>query len=278
MYRIVEKKILGIDLKLFQVEAPEIANKALPGQFIILRVDDRGEGIPLTIVDSDPLNGTITIVFQEVGRSTRELGLLECGAGIRDVVGPLGKPFEIKNYGKVICAGGGVGIASLYPITRALFAAGNFVTCMIGARNAASLIREEEIRKVSHQLVITTEDGSKGFQALITGPLRTYLEREKYDRAVVIGPLGMMKAVCGITKEFDLPTVAGMNPVMADGPGLCGACRVQVGNDTQFAWVDGPEFDGHRIDWNIAEQRAKMFAAQENMAMGEWEGECACRK
>ncbi|MGI6513195.1 MAG: sulfide/dihydroorotate dehydrogenase-like FAD/NAD-binding protein [Syntrophomonadales bacterium] len=278
MYRIRSKKVLGPELKLMVVEAPEIAAKAQPGQFIILRENEYGERIPLTIADFDRQEGTITIIFQEVGRSTRDLGLLEAGDSILDFVGPLGKKSEIEDFGKVVCVGGGVGVAPVYPITRALYEAGNHVISIIGARNRELLILEEEMRKVSHQLVVMTDDGSYGEKGFVTDALRRILSQDNYARVIAIGPLVMMKAVSEVTKEFGVKTIVSLNPIMVDGTGMCGACRVEVGGETRFACVDGPEFDGHQVDWNLAQQRARMFLAQEKIADEAHGGGCRCQK
>ncbi|MGE5543659.1 MAG: sulfide/dihydroorotate dehydrogenase-like FAD/NAD-binding protein [Bacillota bacterium] len=278
MFRIRSKKVLGPELKLMVVEAPEIAAKAQPGQFIILRENECGERIPLTIADFDRKEGTITIIFQEVGRSTRDLGLLEAGDSILDFVGPLGKKSEIEEFGKVICVGGGVGVAPVYPITRALFEAGNHVVSVIGARSKNLLILEEEMRQVSHQLVVMTDDGSYGEKGFVTDALRKLLSQDTYARVIAIGPLVMMKAVSQVTREFGVKTIVSLNPIMVDGTGMCGACRVAVGGETKFACVDGPEFDGHEVDWALAQQRAKMFLTQEKIADHAHGGGCRCQK
>lgn len=277
-YRIRRKAELGPALKLMEVEAPEIAAKAKPGQFIILRTYENGERIPLTIAGLDPRQGLVTIIFQEVGRSTDDLGLMEAGQCLQDFVGPLGRPSEIENFGKVVCIGGGVGVAPVYPITRALFQAGNQVTAIIGARNAASLILEENMRQVSHKLIVVSDDGSTGTKGLVTEPLQQILAKEKIDRVVAIGPLVMMKAVSQATKPYGVPTIVSLNPIMVDGTGMCGACRVQVGDQTKFACVDGPEFDGHQVDWQLAQQRARMFLSQEKVAREHQGGGCQCQK
>jgi len=278
MYRIRSKKVLGPDLKLMVVEAPEIAAKAQPGQFIILRENEYGERIPLTIADFDRTEGTITIIFQEVGRSTRDLGMLEAGDSILDFVGPLGKKSEIEDFGKVVCVGGGVGVAPVYPITRALYEAGNHVVSIIGARSRDLLILEDEMRKVSHQLVVMTDDGSYGEKGFVTDALRKVLSQDNFARVIAIGPLVMMKAVSEVTREFGVKTIVSLNPIMVDGTGMCGACRVEVGGETRFACVDGPEFDGHEVDWNLAQQRARMFLAQEKIADEARGGGCRCQK
>ncbi len=278
MFRIRSKEVLGPDLKLMVVEAPEIAAKAQPGQFIILRDQEYGERIPLTVADFDRQEGTITIIFQEVGRSTRDLGLMEAGDFILDFAGPLGMESEVENFGKVICVGGGVGVAPVYPITRALKEAGNYVVSIIGARTKDMLILEEEMSKVSHQLMIMTDDGSYGEKGFVTDPLRKLLSQDTYNRVVAIGPLVMMKAVSEVTKEFGVKTIVSLNPIMVDGTGMCGACRVGVAGETRFACVDGPEFDGHEVDWALAEQRGRMFLAQEKIADKAHGGGCRCQK
>lgn len=278
MFRIRSKKVLGPDLKLMVVDAPEIAAKANPGQFIILRENECGERIPLTIADFDRKQGTITIIFQEVGRSTRDLGLMEAGEFILDFAGPLGKQSEIEEFGKVICVGGGVGVAPVYPITRALYEAGNHVVSIIGSRNRDALILEEEMRQVSHQLIVMTDDGSYGEKGLVTDPLRKLLSQDTYERVIAIGPLVMMKAVSQVTKEFGVKTIVSLNPIMVDGTGMCGACRVAVAGQTRFACVDGPEFDGHEVDWALAQQRARMFLTQEKVADHAHGGGCRCQK
>ncbi|HWP98017.1 MAG TPA: sulfide/dihydroorotate dehydrogenase-like FAD/NAD-binding protein [Syntrophomonadaceae bacterium] len=272
------KKTLGPGLKQMDIEAPEIAAKAKPGQFIILRTYENGERIPLTIADLDLGKGLVTIIFQEVGRSTLDLGMMEEGNYLTDFVGPLGRPSEIEHFGTVVCVGGGVGIAPVYPITRALFEEGNQVISIIGARNANQVILKDEMERVSQSLIMVTDDGSGGEKGLVTDPLRQILNKIKVDRVVAIGPLGMMKAVSQLTLEFGVPTIVSLNPIMVDGTGMCGACRVEVGGKTRFACVDGPEFDGHQVDWELAQQRSRMFLAQEKVATESGGGECGCRR
>ncbi len=277
-YRIQRKACLGPGLKLMDIWAPEIAAKAKPGHFIILRTDEKGERIPLTIADLNQEQGLVTIIFQEVGRSTDDLGRMEEGDYLEDFVGPLGRDSEIDNFGTVVCIGGGVGTAPIYPITRALYLRANRVISIIGARNVDQLILEEEMRKVSHELFVVSDDGSIGEKGLVTAPLYKILEEEKVDRVVAIGPLAMMKAVSEATRTFAVPTIVSLNPIMVDGTGMCGGCRVVVGGQTRFACVDGPEFDGHQVDWDKARQRARMFLPQEKSAREAIGGECTCRK
>lgn len=268
MYEIVTKKVLAPALKLFEVLVPDIAARVQPGQFIILRTDEHGERIPLTVADFDRDQGLITLIFQEVGRSTIDLGQLEAGDSILDLVGPLGMPSSIEKMGRVICVGGGVGIAPIYPITRALKQAGNEIISILGARSRDYLFLTEEMQKVSDNMRIATDDGSAGEKGLVTDILRQVMEEGKTVGLVMaIGPLPMMKAVSELTRPFGIKTVVSMNPIMVDGTGMCGACRVAVGEKMKFACVDGPEFDGHLVDWNIASLRARMFLNEEKKAM-----------
>ncbi len=278
LFKIQRKVVLGPKLKLMDIEAPEIAAKALPGQFIILRTDENGERIPLTIADLDREKGIITIIFQEVGRSTDDLGEMEAGECLQDFVGPLGRPSEIETFGTVVCVGGGVGVAPIYPITRAMFEAGNRVIGVIGAKTADQLILQEEMERVCHKLHVVSDDGSIGRKGLVTAPLQRILDEEKIDRVIAVGPLVMMKAVCEVTKAYGVPTIVSLNPIMVDGTGMCGGCRVAVGGETRFACVDGPEFDGHKVDWDEARQRSRMFLPQEKAARECKGGGCTCRK
>ncbi len=283
MFEIIKKEILAPTIKLYKVYAPEIAAKAQPGQFIILRLDEKGERIPLTIADFDRKIGLLTLIFQEVGRSTKELGELNVGDTILDLVGPLGKPSKIENFGQVICIGGGVGVAPVYPITRAMKQAGNEVISIIGARSDDTLILEKEMRQVSDQLYIVTDDGSAGAKGFVTTMLQKLLAKgTKPDLIVAIGPLVMMQAVSELTRQYQIKTVVSLNSIMVDGTGMCGACRIPVGNGTKFACVDGPEFDGHEVDWATAAMRARMFADEEKNAMEGYHqhtgGECQCHK
>lgn len=279
MYRIVRKEILSPIIKLLEVEAPEVAAKAQAGQFIILRIDEEGERIPLTVADFDRSRGTITTIFQEVGYSTRLLGKLEAGANLVDFVGPLGQATEIENYGRVVCVGGGVGVAPVYPIARALKEAGNEVISIIGARNRELLILEAEMRAVSDELLIATDDGSYGHHGFVTDLLKQVVEEKgSIARVWGIGPVVMMRAVAETTRPFGIPTIVSMNPIMVDGTGMCGACRVSVGGETRFACVDGPEFDGHKIDWQLALRRMTMYKEEEEQAMAAHKGGCCgCR-
>lgn len=281
MFEIIKKENLAESIKLFEVAAPEIAAKAQPGQFIILRIDEKGERIPLTIADFNREKGTLVLIFQEVGRSTQEMGRMEQGDKILDLVGPLGKASEIEKYGRVVCIGGGVGAAPVYPITRALKEAGNEVIAIIGARSENYLILKDEMNAVSDRLYITSDDGSVGQKGFVTDVLQKILAEESpVDLIVAIGPMPMMKAVSEVSRPYGVKTTVSMNPIMVDGTGMCGACRVAVGNETKFACVDGPEFDGHLIDWTLAQNRSRMFKAEEKIAIEHScsGGECQCQK
>lgn len=280
MYQIVATKVLAPTIKLFEIKAPMVAAKAQAGQFIILRVDEEGERIPLTIADYNREAGTITTIFQEVGYTTKKMGELKQGDSIVDFVGPLGQATEVENFGRIVCVGGGVGVAPLYPITRALKEAGNEVISIIGARSKDLLILEEEMRSVSDTLLVATDDGSYGHKGFVTDLLKQVIE-EKGDVKHVwgIGPVVMMRAVAGTTKPYKIPTVVSMNPIMVDGTGMCGACRVSVGGETKFACVDGPEFDGHLVDWDLAIRRLAIFKDEEKRAeaAASCGGGCGCQ-
>lgn len=276
MYRIVTKQILGPVTKLYVIEAPEVARKAQPGQFIILRVSDKGERIPLTIADYDRSAGTITIVVQEIGKSTRELGRMNAGDELASFTGPLGRPTEIENYGTVVLVGGGLGIAPIYPICRSLRAAGNHVIGIIGARTKDLLFWEDEMRSVTDELIVGTDDGSYGRKALVTVPLKELLDSgRKIDRIWAIGPAIMMKFTALTSQPYGVMTIVSLNSIMVDGTGMCGACRVSVGGKTRFACVDGPEFDGHQVDWNLLLSRQRIYLDLEKTALEAYERELA---
>ena len=266
-YRIIKKKILNSQIFLMEIEAPLVARKAEPGQFIILRTNEYGERVPFTIADFDREKGTVTIIVQIVGKTTRDLSGLEEGECISDFAGPLGNPTELDGIKKVAVIGGGLGTAIAYPQAKKLHAMGVDVTVIAGFRSEDFIILKDELKDVSHKLVITTDDGSNGIKGFVTDRLREEIEGgAKFDKVIAIGPLVMMKAVCSVTKEFDIPTIVSMNPVMIDGTGMCGGCRVIVGGETKFACVDGPDFDGHLIDWQAALNRQQMFKSHEARA------------
>ncbi len=264
MYKIVTKRKLNNTVTLMEIEAKEVAKKAKPGQFIILRADENGECIPLTIADFNADLGTVTIIFQIVGTSTEKLNRLETGDFIADFVGPLGRPTETEGLKKVAVVGGGVGSAIAFPIAKMLHSLGCEVTSIIGFRNRELVILEDEFKAVSDRFILMSDDGSAGEKGIVTEPLKALLESgEKFDRVITIGPLPMMKFVCLTTKPFGISTVASMNPIMIDGTGMCGGCRLSVGGKTVFACVDGPEFDGHLIDFDEAIERSNIYSSFE---------------
>jgi ferredoxin--NADP+ reductase len=249
------------------LEAPEIARKRRPGQFLVLKVNERGERIPLTIVDSDGEKGTVTIIYQIVGKTTALMSELAVGDEIQDVQGPLGNPTEIENYGHVVCIGGGVGVGVIYPITRALKDAGNRVTSIIGARNRSLIILEEEMRAASDKLVVATDDGSYGVHGFVSNVLQGIIDGgEKIDRVFAIGPVPMMKVIANLTRPYGIKTIVSLNAIMVDATGMCGACRVAVGGKTKFTCVDGPEFDGHEVDFDLLTSRLRMYCEQEGQS------------
>jgi ferredoxin--NADP+ reductase len=265
---IVSKQNLSPEIKLYEVKSPLIAQKRKAGQFVVIRLDEKGERIPLTIADSDPQEGTITLVVQEVGATTKRMGEFKEGQRFWDVVGPLGKPTEIEKYGTVVCVGGGVGNAVVYPIAKAMKAVGNRVISIIGARTKDLLVLEEENRQTSDELCVTTDDGSYGKRGFVTDELaRVLKERTEVDLVVAIGPAIMMKAVCDLTKNFNIRTIVSLNSIMVDGTGMCGACRVEVGGKTKFVCVDGPEFDGHEVDFDLLLARLRMYLPEEKEAV-----------
>jgi ferredoxin--NADP+ reductase len=277
VYKILDKEILSDVNKLMVIEAPEVANKAQAGQFVIVRIDEQGERIPLTIADFDRDHGTVTIVYQEVGKSTMKLGTMEAGAEIANFVGPLGHPSEIEKLGVVVCVGGGVGIAPIYPIARALREAGNTVLGIIGARSKELLFWEDKMRQVCDELTVCTDDGSYGRQALVTMLLQEILEaRKDVTHVWAIGPAIMMKFCALTTQPFGVHTIVSLNSIMVDGTGMCGACRVEVGGQTRFVCVDGPEFDAHQVDWDQLLARQRIYPEQEQQAVEKWQHECQC--
>jgi ferredoxin--NADP+ reductase len=267
MYKIIEKKVLSENVKLMEIKAPRVAAKAQAGQFIILRIDEQGERIPLTIADYNRKEGTVTIIFMEVGKTTRQLGKLNKGDSLLNFAGPLGKPSDIENYGTVVCIGGGVGIAPLYPIVRELKKIGNHVISILGARNKSLLMLEKEIKEHSDESYITTDDGSKGQKGFVSDILQNLInEKREINMVMAIGPVIMMKVVANVTRPYKIKTLVSLNPIMVDGTGMCGGCRVSVGNETKFACVDGPEFDGHLVDFDNLMLRNRRFICEEQKA------------
>lgn len=270
--KIVSKKELAATIKMFEMETPTVARKAKAGQFVILRIAERGERIPLTIADANPKRGTITLVVEEIGKTTKELGRLNEGDSILDLVGPLGKPMDIENYGRVVCIGGGSGVALVYPLTNALKRAGNKVTSIIGAKTQKLLIFEGEMRETSDEFYITTDDGSKGRRGFVTDVLRKLLDEGKQiDLVVAVGPVPMMKAVADTTRPNKIRTLVSLNPIMVDGMGMCGVCRVTVGGKIRFTCVDGPLFDGHLVDFDELTARRRLYEPEEKLALKAYE-------
>ena len=267
MFRIVAAKDLGPGVRQFEIEAPRVARKQQPGQFVILRLHDEGERIPLTIKGSNPAAGTITIVVQAVGKTTSLLNALGAGDAILDVVGPLGKASDIEKFGNVVVIGGGVGTAIALPTARALHEAGNHVTSILGARTKDLLILEDEVRDASDETLIMTDDGSYGEKGLVTDKLRQLIAAKQVDFVLAIGPVPMMRAVAEVTREPRIRTVVSLNSIMVDGTGMCGGCRVVIGGKSAFACVDGPEFDAHEVDFSIMAQRNAMYRENELVAM-----------
>ena len=266
-YKILKKKVLNPQVFLMEVDAPLIAKKAEPGQFIILRIDEYGERVPFTVSEFDREKGTVTIIVQIVGKTTKDLAAMNEGDELLDFAGPLGVPTELEGFGKVAVIGGGLGTAIAYPQAKKLHALGTEVHAITGFRDKSLIILEEEMGKVSDKLIITTDDGSNGTKGFVTDQLKALIESgEKYDAVIAIGPLVMMRAVSNLTKEYGIKTIVSMNPIMIDGTGMCGGCRVIVGGETKFACVDGPDFDGHQIDWNSAMMRQRTYAEQEKLS------------
>jgi ferredoxin--NADP+ reductase len=264
MFRIVESAFLAPDTKRFVIEAPRIARKRQAGQFVIIRVHSRGERIPLTIADGDPARGTITLIVQGIGKTTKLMNMLEAGDALLDVVGPLGKPSEIKNYGTVVVIGGGVGAAIAYPTAKAMHQAGNHVISILGGRSRDLVILDEEIRAISDEVFLTTDDGSHGRKGLVIDPLKEMLEAGRSIGLVLaIGPVRMMQAVAEVTRPYRVPTVVSLNSLMVDGTGMCGGCRIITSEGAKFACVDGPEFDAHTVDFDILARRNRTYADRE---------------
>lgn len=272
MFSIQEARFLAPDIKLLKIRAPLIAEKRKAGQFVIVRVHDRGERVPLTIADSDPLAGTISIIVQGIGKTTKQINLLTAGDALLDVVGPLGNPSDIRRFGTVVVIGGGVGAAIAYPTAVAMKEAGNYVIAVIGARTKQLVIIEAEMRATSDELFVMTDDGSYGQPGLVTDKLRELIEvGRSIDHVLAIGPIPMMQAVAEVTRPHKIATTVSLNPIMVDGTGMCGGCRVQVGGESRFACVEGPEFNAHAVDFRILAQRNRLYRPHEQEALKNFE-------
>lgn len=281
MYKVLRKERLGEVVTLLEIEAPAIAAKGKAGQFVMVRLDESGERIPLTLSDWNRDAGTITIIFQHAGKSTHELALVEVGEFIKDVVGPLGQATEIENFGTVVCIGGGIGVAELRPIARAMKEGGNTVISIIGARDKSLVILEDEMRAASDELYITTDNGSYERKGFVSDVLRDLFDSgRKLDLCYAIGPVPMMKVIAGQTQPYGLKTMVSLDAIMIDGTGMCGACRVTVGGQTKFTCVDGPDFDAHQVDWDELVARKKMYIPAEKEALAKFHEGCAggCHK
>lgn len=271
MFEILAKERIGPGVNRAVISAPDIARAHKPGQFIILRTHEDGERIPLTVADKDAEKGTITLVWQEVGVTTYYMGTMCVGDKLKDLCGPLGKPTHVEKLGTVVGIGGGIGVAPLFPITKGMHDAGNHVITIVGARTEGLLIMTEDMRKVSDELLIATDDGSFGIHGFVTQVLQGLIDKgTKIDLCVAIGPVPMMRAVVNVTKAANLPTVVSVNPIMVDGTGMCGACRVEVGGKTMFGCVDGPEFDGHLVDFDLLMKRLAMYKGPELIALNQF--------
>lgn len=271
MPRILKKRLIRApDVFYYNIDAPLISKKAQPGQFVIIRLHEKGERIPLSLADINPEEETISVIVMAIGKTTTEMSLLREGDEILDLCGPLGQPTHIERAGRIVVVGGGFGFPPLYPISRAFKRAGNEVVAVMGARNKYLLIYEEEMRDVCDRLVITTNDGSRGLRGLVTDALRKEIERNGTSMVITIGPTAMMRAVCEVTRPFGIETVVSLNPIMIDGTGMCGCCRVNVGGRAMFACVDGPDFNGHEIDWDTLISRQKAYIKEEKESFEEW--------
>lgn len=271
MYPILYNEDLATKIHLLKIGAPAVARKAKAGQFIVIRIDEKGERIPLTIADWDEKEGSVTIVFMEVGTTTSRLAALKAGDSLLNFVGPLGQPTHIEKFGTVVCVGGGVGVAPIFPIARSLKSAGNKVISILGSRCQDILFWQDRLRSVSDELILTTDDGSCGLKGVVTVPLKGLLEgSNKVDRVIAIGPAVMMKFCSQTTQPFGVKTVVSLNSIMVDGTGMCGSCRVSVGGVTKFACVDGPEFDGHAVDWGLLATRQRMYVEEEKCSFDRW--------
>lgn len=277
MYEILLREDLAPKVHLFRINAPSVAQKANAGQFVVIRIDERGERIPLTIADWDRNEGSVSVVAMEVGATTHRLARLQTGDSIANFIGPLGLATEIEKFGTVVCVAGGFAVATIFPIARAMKEAGNQVIAIMGARSRELMFWEERLRSVSDQLIITTDDGSYGRKGLVTEPLKELAAGGSIDRVITIGPSVMMKYSALTTKPFGIKTIVSLNPIMVDGTGMCGCCRVSVDDKTKFACVDGPDFDGHKVDWDLLIARQRTYLEEEKLALERDQHECKCQ-
>lgn len=279
MYQILHKEKLGPDIYMYRFRAPDVARYRKPGQFVIVRIAENGERIPITIADVDTDEGSVTLIVQAVGKTTLQMAQMEVGDSIPTITGPLGEPTHIENVGRVLCVGGGIGIAPLYPVAKGMKDIGNHVTNILGARSSNLLILIDRMREVSHRQIITTDDGTEGRKGLVTDAIRELVvdKGEKYDQCIAMGPPVMMKFVCILTKELNIPTIVSLNPIMVDGTGMCGCCRVTVGDEIKFACVDGPEFDGHKVDFDELMTRLSTYRTEEKESLERYSSEVGCK-
>ncbi len=278
MYPILHKEKLGPDIWLYRIKAPDVARFRRPGQFVIVRISEDGERIPITIADVDNDEGSLTLIVQSVGKTTLQFSGMEVGESIPTVTGPLGQPTHIERVGRVLCVGGGIGIAPLYPVAKAMREAGNHVTSIIGARSSDLLILEDRMRQASHELIVTTDDGTQGCKGFVTDSIMNLINiGESFDQCIAMGPPIMMKCVCDLTRKYDIPTIVSLNPIMVDGTGMCGCCRVTVGGAVKFACVDGPEFDGLQVDFDELMTRLSTYRRQESRALEQYCSETGCK-
>jgi NAD(P)H-flavin reductase len=278
VYEILLRDDLAPQIHLFKLNAPNVAKKAQAGQFVIIRINEQGERIPLTIADWNRDEGSVSVVFMEVGTTTHRLALLKAGDSIANFIGPLGLPTHIEKFGTVVCVAGGFAVATIFPIARAMREAGNRVISIMGARNKDLIFWEKELSSTSDQLIVTTDDGSYGRKGLVTEPLKELLEAGGVDRVIAIGPSIMMKFAAKTTEPFGVKTIVSLNPIMVDGTGMCGCCRVSVDGQTRFTCVDGPDFDGHQVDWDLLLARQKIYLDEEKSSFAEWQhqhGQCS---
>ena len=273
MYEIVKAEKLNPDVTRLEIKAPHIAKRAKAGQFVMITVDEHGERVPLTMADISPAKGTVTIVAQEVGKTTRQMGKLKTGDKVFSLVGPLGLPTELHKYGTIVCIGGGIGLALMYPVVKALKEAGNTTVNIIGARNEKLLIYEDEIKSVSDEFYLCTDDGSKGHKGFVSDILKKLIaDGRKIDMVYAVGPIIMMKVIANITRPYGIKTIVSVNPIMVDGTGMCGSCRIIVKGETKFGCVDGPEFDGHDVDFENLTARNKRYLAEEQISLRRFMG------